>query len=112
MAHQLTLYHYWRSSCSWRVRWGLALKGLAYESVAVDILAGEQRSQAYLAKNPAGFLPTLVVDGRPFAESLAILEWLDETVPAPPLLPRDPLQRLTVRQLAMTIVAGTQPLQN
>jgi maleylacetoacetate isomerase len=108
----LTLYHYWRSSCSWRVRWALALKGVSYQSVPVNILKGEHRQADYLAKNPAGFLPALRI-GKDFAgESLAIIEWLEETYPAPALLPKDPLARLHVRQLALTIVAGTQPLQN
>lgn len=106
------LYHYWRSSCSWRVRWALALKGVAYESVPVNILNGEQNAPEYLAKNPAGFLPALTVDGRTVGESLAIIEWLEERWPAPALLPKDPLDRLHVRQLALTIAAGTQPLQN
>jgi maleylacetoacetate isomerase len=112
MTHQLTLYHYWRSSCSWRVRWALALKGLNYESVPVNILTKEMLSPAHLARNPAGYLPVLAVDGRHFAESLAICEWLDEAYPEPPLLPRAPLERLAVRPLALTIASGTQPLQN
>lgn len=108
----LKLYHYWRSSCSWRVRWALALKGVAYEPVPVNILAGEHRSPAFLARNPAGYLPALSIDGVPFGESLAICEWIDETWPEPPLLPKEPLARLSARQLALTIAAGTQPLQN
>lgn len=112
----LTLYHYWRSSCSWRVRWGFALKGVPYKSVPVNILAGEQREAAYLAKNPSGYLPALQVDDadgqRFFGESLAILEWLEEAHPTPALLPKAPLERLHVRQLALTIATGTQPLQN
>ena len=109
---KLTLHHYWRSSCSWRVRWALALKGVSYESVPVNILSGEQRQPEYLKLNPAGFLPTLVVDGQPFSESVAICDWIDETWPAPALYPKNGLDRLHVRQLMMTIVAGTQPLQN
>lgn len=108
----MTLYHYWRSSCSWRVRWALALKNVKYDSVPVNILAGEQRSPAYVAKNPSGFLPTLEIDGKFYGESLALLEWIEETWPTPALLPKDPFERLRVRQLALTIVAGTQPLQN
>ncbi len=112
MAHQLTLYHYWRSSCSWRVRWALALKGVAYESVPVNILMKEQQAPAYLAKNPSGYLPALAVDGHIFGESLAICEWIDDAWRDPPLLPADPLGKLAVRQLALTIASGTQPLQN
>ena len=109
---QISLYHYWRSSCSWRVRWALALKGLAYESIPVNILTGEHQRPEYLARNPAGHLPTLVIDGRCYGESLALIEWLDETWPEPALYPAEPRARLHARQLALTIAAGTQPLQN
>jgi maleylacetoacetate isomerase len=108
----LELYHYWRSSCSWRVRWGLHLKGLSFQSRPVNLLLGEQRAAPYLAINPAGVVPTLIVDGTPMSESLAILEWLDECAPQQPLLPRDPLSRARVRELAYHITAGIQPLQN
>ena len=108
----LTLHHYWRSSCSWRVRWALALKGLSYTSVPVNILAGEHNTPTYKKRNPSGQLPTLVVDEQCFSESLAIIDWLDETVPNPPLYPKEPLAKLFVKQLALKIVAGTQPLQN
>jgi maleylacetoacetate isomerase len=109
---QLSLYHYWRSSCSWRVRWALALKGLAYESVPVNLLAGEHQRPEYRARNPAGHLPALAIDGRFYGESLALIEWLDETWPEPALYPAEPRARLHARQLALTIAAGTQPLQN
>lgn len=109
---KLILYHYWRSSCSWRVRWALALKGVPYQSVPVDILAGEHQQEAHLKRNPAGFLPCLQVGERFMSESLAILEWLEEAYGGVPLLPADLLERQHVRQLALTIVAGTQPLQN
>lgn len=112
MADHITLHHYWRSSCSWRVRWAMNLKGIAYDSVPVNILTNEHRSPAYTARNPAGFLPGLEVRGSFFGESLAMLEWLEETHPEPALLPRDPLERLRVRQLALVIASGTQPLQN
>lgn len=112
MVQSLTLYHYWRSSCSWRVRWALALKGQAYEAVAINILAKEHQAPAFLAKNPAGFLPALAIDGQVFGESLAICEWINDTWPEPPLLPHDALGKMAVRQLALTIAAGTQPLQN
>lgn len=109
---QLSLYHYWRSSCSWRVRWALALKNVPYDSIPVNILAGEHGQPPHLERNPAGLLPALMIDGQFFGESLAIMEWIEETWPLPALLPKNPLARLRVRQLAMTIVAGTQPLQN
>ena len=109
---QLSLYHYWRSSCSWRVRWALDMKGVPYESVPVNILTGEQGAESHLQRNPAGFLPAIKVKGAFYGESLAILEWIEESWPEPRLLPLDPLERLRVRQLALTIVAGIQPLQN
>ncbi len=109
---KLTLFHYWRSSCSWRVRWALALKGVAYEAVPVNILTGEPQLPAYVEKNPTGLLPALSVDGRFFGESLAIIEWLEETYPTPSLYPKDPLLRMSVRQMALVIATGTQPLQN
>lgn len=112
MKHNLTLYHYWRSSCSWRVRWALAVKKQSYEAVAVNLLKGEQQSPEYLAKNPLGFVPCLAVDGQPLGESLAILEWIEESYPTPALLPKDSLARARTRQLCNIIVAGTQPLQN
>lgn len=112
MQPQLKLYHYWRSSCSWRVRWALAIKGLKYESTPVNLLQNEHRSSTYLGLNPSGAVPTLVIDGVPFSESMAIMEWLDEVFPNPPLLPRDPLSRLKVRELMDIIGAGTQPIQN
>lgn len=112
MSEQITLHHYWRSSCSWRVRWALNMKGLSYKSCPVNLLKGEHRSPPYLAGNPAGFLPGLEVNGQFFGESLAMLEWLDEQHPTPALLPTDGLARLRVRQLALIIASGTQPLQN
>lgn len=108
------LYHYYRSSSSWRVRWALHLKGIAFTPVAVNLLTGEQRAPAHLARSPLGFVPLLGL-GDPalhLAESLAIIEYLDELYPAPPLLPQDPLGRARVRQLAQVVSADTQPLQN
>lgn len=108
----LVLKHYWRSSCSWRVRWALELKELTYCKLHIDLLAGEHLKQNYRQQNPLTFVPTLIVDGRPYFESLAIIEWLDETYRQPPLLPSTPQQRLIVRQLAYLIACGIQPLQN
>ena len=109
---KITLHHYWRSSCSWRVRWALKIKGVPYDTVPVNILTGEQKSPAYLAKNPSGFLPGLEINGKVYGESLAMIDWLEETYPEPSLLPQDPFDRMRVRQLAMIIASGTQPLQN
>lgn len=110
--HKLTLFHYWRSSCSWRVRWSLHHKGILFEDVAINLLAGEQNSANYLSKNPGGYVPALEVDGKIFGESLAILEWLEEVYPEKPLLPADPIDRLRVRQISQLIVSGIQPVQN
>lgn len=111
---RLTLYHYWRSSSSWRVRWALAHKAVAHELVAVNLLEGEQRSAEHLSRNPTGFVPSLFIDppGIHLAESSAIIEWLEETYPSQPLFPAAPLDRARVRQLCQIINAGTQPLQN
>ncbi len=110
----LTLYHYWRSSSSWRVRWALKIKGLPYHDVPVNLLANAQKSPDFLKVNPIGFVPAIETEGKCFGESLAILEWLEETnpAPAPALLPKDPLDRLQVRQLMLQIACNTQPLQN
>ena len=112
MAHELTLKHYWRSSCSWRVRWALALKGLSYRSEHVDLLRGEQHSAEHRRLHPQGVVPILLVDGVPYCESLAIIEWLDECYPQPQLLPSAPWERARVRQLAYMVSCGIQPLQN
>lgn len=95
------------------MRWALAHKGVGYESHAVDLLAGRQRDEAYVeGKSPMGLVPCLEVDGRPLTESVAIVEWLEETTPSPRLLPLDPWARARVRQLVELVNAGTQPLQN
>ena len=108
----LVLKHYWRSSCSWRVRWALAIKGISYQSMHIDLLRGEHKREDYLRGNPMGFVPVLVVDGKPYFESLAIIEWLDEVYSQRPLLPTDPVTRMVARQLAYMVSSGIQPLQN
>jgi maleylacetoacetate isomerase len=110
--HQLTLYHYWRSSCSWRVRWALHHKGVIFSDLAVNLLQNEQNSPTYLAKNPGGYVPALEINGQIFGESMAILEWIEETWPHNPLLPASALDRLRVRQICNLIVSGIQPVQN
>lgn len=112
-----TLYHYWRSSSSWRVRMALAHKGIVPEYIAVDLLKGEQTLPLHIARNPAGQVPCLEwldAQGMPvrLAESVAITEWLEECYPNPPLLPRDPLARARVREIVQLINAGIQPVQN
>jgi maleylacetoacetate isomerase len=111
-SHQITLYHYWRSSCSWRVRWALAHKQIPYTDVPVNLLANEQNSPSYLAINPGGFVPAISYNGNVFGESLAIMEWLEETFAAKPLLPASATDRLRVRQICQMIVSGIQPIQN
>jgi maleylacetoacetate isomerase len=111
----MKLYNYWRSSASWRVRIALAFKNVAYEYVPVNIIAdgGAQHREEYTRLNPMAQVPTLVLDdGRQLAQSLAILEYLEETVPRPSLLPADPYLRARARQLAELVNAGIQPFQN
>lgn len=112
----LRLYGYWRSSSAWRVRIGLALKGLPYEYVALNLLEQEQFRDEHRARNPMGQVPVLeAVDGARtlrLVQSMAILEWLDERFPAPPLLPADAEGRARVRALAEHVNSGIQPLQN
>lgn len=109
---KIALYTYWRSSSAYRVRIALAAKGVDYQSIPVDLLAREHRSPEYLAANPTGYVPCLVVDGRPFIESSAIVELLEELYPTPRLLPEDREGRADVRALVQIVNAGTQPLQN
>ena len=111
----MKLYNYWRSSASWRVRIALAYKKVAYEYVAVNIAphVAAQKGDDYKKLNPMAQVPTLVLDdGRMLAQSLAILEYLEETVPRPALLPSDPYRRARARQLAEVVNAGIQPFQN
>lgn len=109
---ELVLYTYWRSGSSYRVRLALAVKGLRYRAVPVNLLAGEQARPEHLARNPMGYVPCLEVDGKLFTESVAILELLEELYPEPPLLPRQPEARARVRALVEVVNAGIQPLQN
>lgn len=108
----LDLYHYWRSSCSWRLRWALAYKGIDYAAHPVNLLLAEQRAPDYLAINASGSVPTLLIAGKAYTQSLALIEYLEELQPEPPLLPQQPLARLRVRELAQIIACDTQPLQN
>lgn len=108
------LYSYFRSSASYRVRIGLALKGIDYEYRAVHLVedGGAQYKPAYEAVNPMHEVPSLLIDGRVLSQSLPILEYLDETRPEPPLLPADAFSRAKARQLAECVNASIQPLQN
>jgi len=112
----MILYDYWRSSSAWRVRIALHWKGIAFERRVVNLIkdGGEQHSDEFRALNPLRQVPVLVPDGggRPIAQSMAILAYLEERFPAPPLLPPDPWLRARARQLAEMVNAGIQPLQN
>ena len=112
----LTLYHYWRSTSSWRVRWALHLKGLNYQPIAINLLENASESPDHLHRNPSGQVPTLeiLLNGKKqfLSESVAIVEWLEEMFPSPALLPQDPFLRARCRQLMEIINSGTQPLQN
>ncbi|GLQ28378.1 maleylacetoacetate isomerase [Sulfitobacter pacificus] len=108
----LTLHNYFRSSTSVRVRAALNLKGLSYDYVPLSLLKGEQASAAHLALNPSGLVPTLVTPQGALPQSMAILEWLDEVHPEPPLLPHDPWGRARVRSLAQIVAADIHPVNN
>ena len=109
----MILYSYWRSTTSLRVRAALNLKGLAYKIRSVNLLDGAQRAPAYVALNPACGVPTLVLDdGAVLTQSMAILDWLEETHPEPALLPRDPLARARVRAAAQVIASEVHPVNN
>ena len=108
----MKLYGFWRSLATYRVRVALALKGLHAEEISIDLLKGKQLSDDYLAVNPQGVVPALVLDedGSPLFQSLAILEYLDETQPQPPLLPKEPRGRARVRGLSLIAAADGHPL--
>jgi maleylpyruvate isomerase len=115
---KLKLYSYWRSTCSWRVRIALAWKGLPYQYEAINLLrdGGDQNTERYRALNPMRTVPMLELeeDGQVhrLAQSLAIIEFLEERFPSPPLLPKAPLVRARARQIAEMVNSGIQPLQN
>jgi maleylacetoacetate isomerase len=125
--NKFRLYHYWRSSSSWRVRWALAIKGIPCEYISVNLLSDETDGPEQRARNPFGYVPVLQIlndlnsnhPGSPkqvaplyLTESLAIIEWLEELFPTPSLLPGMGYEKAKIRQLAETINAGTQPIQN
>jgi maleylpyruvate isomerase len=109
----MKLHGYFRSSAAYRVRIALNLKGLGAEHLPHHLRKGEQCAPAYLAINPQGLVPALEDDaGAVLTQSVAIIEWLDETHPNPPLLPKDALQRAKVRAFALAIACDTHPVQN
>ena len=109
---KLRLYNTAHSSPSYRVRIALALKGLDYAYVPIDLRARAHKADDYVGRNPQGLLPTLEVDGVALTQSSAIVEWLEETVPSPPLLPRDPLLRARARAIAALIATDITPLHS
>ncbi len=108
----IKLYTFFRSSAAFRARIALNLKGLAYEPGFVHLRKGEQRSPAYMALNPEGLVPALEIDGLTLSQSLAIIEYLDETRPTPPLLPSVPAGRARVRSLAEIVACDIHPIDN
>lgn len=113
MKADLTLYSYWRSTTSYRVRIALHLKGLAYETIPVDLVAGDQKQAGYAGLNPIKGVPTLKVSpGEYLTQSLAIIEWLEETHPSQPLLPADPLLRSKHRAAALVVATDIHPVNN
>ncbi len=108
----MKLYGHFSSAASWRVRIALNLKGLPYRHVAVHLGRGEHRAASYLAMNPQGLLPALKLsDGVVLTQSLAIIEWLEDTHPSPPLLPGDAVLRARIRAFALALAADSHPLQ-
>jgi maleylpyruvate isomerase len=106
------LHGYWRSGTSYRTRIALNLKGLAYEQCPVDLRAGVQHSAAFLQLNPQGLVPALEIEGGVLTQSPAILEWIEERWPEPPLLPHDPFARAEVRAMAAMVACDIHPLNN
>ncbi len=107
----VVLYDYWRSSASYRVRIALNLAGIEYRQVVVDLVEGDHRSVDHLARNPQGLVPVLEIDGHSLTQSLAIIEYLDQTRGLN-LLPHDPLQRAAIQALAHNIAVDIHPVCN
>jgi maleylacetoacetate isomerase len=108
----MKLYGFFRSSAAFRVRIALNLKGLPYETAAIHLRRNDQTKPGYLGVNPQGLVPTLEADGQTLIQSLAIIEYLDETHPDPPLLPRTAAERARVRALADVVACDIHPINN
>ena len=111
MSSEVVLYDYWRSSAAYRVRIALNLKGVAYRSVPIDLASGEQGGADYTARNPQGLIPALEIDGNLLTQSLAIIDYLDQTRPEPRLLSVDPAVRAGALGRALVIAADTHPIR-
>ena len=111
---QLTLYSYWRSSAAYRVRIALNLKGLAFQTIPVNLVrqGGEQLGDAYRSINPQGLVPVLLHEGHVLTQSMAICEYLEEKFPQYPLLPTDAAERARVRSLALQVACEIHPVNN
>lgn len=108
----IKLYDYFRSSAAYRIRIGLNLKGLGYESVPVSLIDGEQSAPDNLARNPQGLVPTLEIDGHTLTQSLAILDYLDRKQPDPAFLPEDAAQASHVLAMALAVACDIHPVNN
>lgn len=109
----MRLHGFFRSGASYRVRIALGMKGIPFDQTAYVLRRGDQRQPDYLAKNPQGLVPTLELDdGTLMTQSIAILEWLEETHPEPAMLPKDPMERARVRAFALAIACDVHPVQN
>ncbi|CAH0699181.1 unnamed protein product [Spodoptera exigua] len=107
------LYAYWLSSCSWRVRAALHLKGIPFEERSIDIVkTNQQKTEQFRAINPAEKVPALIIDNVTLVESMAIVQYLEDTRPEPALTPKTPVLRARMRELCEAVVSGIQPLQN
>lgn len=109
-ANRMDMYGFWRSQATFRIRVALNLKGIGYKEIPINLDEGEQNAEAFRQINPLGSVPALMVDGRPLTQSAAILEYIEETHPEPPLLPKDPIGRARVRSLAAVAISDAHPL--
>ncbi len=112
MTGRLVLHSMWRATAPYRVRLALALKGLEFDYAPVNLTTGEQSEAPYRSVNRQGLVPSLTVEGHTLTQSLAIIEWLEEVHPDPPLLPADPFERATVRAMAQIVACDIHPLNN